>query len=1544
MAIDLSTLDAREALTAIYIGYYDRAADPAGLAFWEDVVGQDGFNLVSITTLFAAASETNDLFPFFADPASTTPTAFLTQLYLNLFNREPDDAGLAYWANELSAAVNGERADDDPNPGNPVLTVGQIITSIIEGAQAPDDVIITNKIAAALDWTATAETVSDFAYDDAAAQSAAAVIDGVDETQASVNAAAATTDTFFDPLVNPPVAGTEIDLEIGVTRVSGTEGDDQFNAFPGQNSLGGVANTLSSASNLDGKGGQDRLHADLTDEFTGSNFSGDTDVQPRIKNIEEIDIEARDGDGFTGGVTFDAKNVTDVEEIGSYFSDGDLTIENLTTLTADGDVRNTGDITIAMEHTGPFNSNSNASDLTVYFDNDYLVNDAPVNSGAFLTIELMDLDAETVGDDPLLDNPFGLITFTFGGELKTLDYGTDSNTYAELLADIQDAISLAAQTDADFSQLTASFGEDFTVQDTDTDPNPAQPDLTGTTIVITNSGPEELEAITMQATGAAPAGKDFHTGFSNEAPTTEEFPISVGIELHKAGRGGEGGDLIVGGKATATAEGIAGGIEVFNVSVKGEGEGAAAGDAKPSNIGTLTSTLGALKTVNIVTHEDFTDGDTFASLEIRDGFNALAFDVNGNPIENPNESGDLETVDANGFKGNLTLGSSQAIVNLDTLTALGGGDVTFTGILNGMEAGDTSLATPQAYTYLTGAGEDSVTVTVSGDALDFAGSSLEIKTGEGDDEIDVTMGLVTDVVTSIGVNASNEQLNQAVLDNVDIDGEGGDDIINVDGLGNANIDGSEGNDIIYTDGNGAGIITGEGTAADPFVTVVAPNTKAAWAFNFDNARADAQGLPSIPADEIPGVQSSLAYLDGATVTVTLSGAGIGNAAAGGGVMALPVAGAVQGDDGYEASFVITDLINGNDYYGDQRDVNLAVINAIEEDAVLNALLSVEMGPNNTLLITSKTSGDFDATDLRIDVAHNTAETASYAGDVLAEARELFSNSDLTLTNLWGFSTFTTERDYQATAPGADLTTSSTANDWYDGLSVLGDTNEADDNLHTRGSASNLETDNVINGGADDDIIVLSTDATPATTLNYTPGGNNSMLDGSSNETVVMTGPDFGDDTVMNFTTVGETDRTVTLAQTVGTVSEYVQGGEETIDPADPGTPETFTLDISTVPVTSLAYTVVFGTVTVNIPADATNDEVADLIAAAFADDNVSGYTATVTGAGELTFTAGENADQDPDVIAGDFDSTPSFEDNITVTVIDGTDPATITSNESFTVTFFDATLASQTDSTITILGVTSTVSVGDEDTDIASTVAGADYTGTGYAATNNSDGTVTFTSTNVGVDEDPDADIAAFDLSIAGDMVTTVPAALDFLDFTEYLGSMQDLSSAAGGSDVSNTLIPVTLDFDLVNIQANEVAVVQFDNTPSTDDWAGLNASVVQDLINNSATANDYGTLTASAANADDEYTQTATTDQLIDGAASAVIMIENADNLGEYKVFQAIWDGDASNDADSTLNGAVEVTQIGSLDFGTSLDGLTDVNLVGTAGYDALVANGILA
>jgi hypothetical protein len=78
------------------------------------------------------------------------------------------------------------------------------------------------------------------------------------------------------------------------------------------------------------------------------------------------------------------------------------------------------------------------------------------------------------------------------------------------------------------------------------------------------------------------------------------------------------------------------------------------------------------------------------------------------------------------------------------------------------------------------------------------------------------------------------------------------------------------------------------------------------------------------------------------------------------------------------------------------------------------------------------------------------------------------------------------------------------------------------------------------------------------------------------------------------------------------------------------------------------------------------------------------------------------------------------------------------------------------------------------------------------------------------------------------------------------------------------------------------------------------------------------------------------TDDQVVDGNGKAIIMVENAGNDGEYKVFELTWDA-SEGDGDE----GVSAVALGSLDFGDSLHDLSEVNLIGSDAHDILLANG---
>lgn len=121
----------------LYIAYFGRPADPVGLNYWAANIDAAGGSLTSVIAGFAASSESQTLY------ASGSTAQLVTSIYISLFNRPPEAAGLAYWTSLIdSATVSGAQA------------AFQILSSAGPG----DTSAIANKVAAANAFTASVDT------------------------------------------------------------------------------------------------------------------------------------------------------------------------------------------------------------------------------------------------------------------------------------------------------------------------------------------------------------------------------------------------------------------------------------------------------------------------------------------------------------------------------------------------------------------------------------------------------------------------------------------------------------------------------------------------------------------------------------------------------------------------------------------------------------------------------------------------------------------------------------------------------------------------------------------------------------------------------------------------------------------------------------------------------------------------------------------------------------------------------------------------------------------------------------------------------------------------------------------------------------------------------------------------------------------------------------------------------------------------------------------------------------------------------------------
>lgn len=85
----------RPALIRLYMASFDRAPEPAGLEYWNDKLELGQTTLSKISAHFVKSAE------YQATYGNTTNQKFVTIVYQNVLEREPDAAGLAYWQGRL---------------------------------------------------------------------------------------------------------------------------------------------------------------------------------------------------------------------------------------------------------------------------------------------------------------------------------------------------------------------------------------------------------------------------------------------------------------------------------------------------------------------------------------------------------------------------------------------------------------------------------------------------------------------------------------------------------------------------------------------------------------------------------------------------------------------------------------------------------------------------------------------------------------------------------------------------------------------------------------------------------------------------------------------------------------------------------------------------------------------------------------------------------------------------------------------------------------------------------------------------------------------------------------------------------------------------------------------------------------------------------------------------------------------------------------------------------------------------------------------------
>ena len=252
---------------ALYIAYFNRPADYLGLSY--QMAQADQFGLQYVANQFSKSPEYTTTF------AGKGTAEIINTIYLNLFGRAAEPAGIKFWGDLLNSNT---------------LTLGNIALSIYNGALNDDKIAVDNKLAAATAFYNSLDTSAEIVgySGDAANQVLKNWLSSI-TTDSSL--AAATTDAALLAVSTNATAahdavanvGQSFSLTSGVDPIgtfTGGAGADTFNAAP--NATGQA--TLTALDSLDGGAGIDTINV------IDTAAAGPTYVVSTVSTVKNIEI------------------------------------------------------------------------------------------------------------------------------------------------------------------------------------------------------------------------------------------------------------------------------------------------------------------------------------------------------------------------------------------------------------------------------------------------------------------------------------------------------------------------------------------------------------------------------------------------------------------------------------------------------------------------------------------------------------------------------------------------------------------------------------------------------------------------------------------------------------------------------------------------------------------------------------------------------------------------------------------------------------------------------------------------------------------------------------------------------------------------------------------------------------------------------------------------------------------------------------------------------------------------------------------------------
>jgi len=706
----------------LYIAYFGRPADPVGLTFWANQVDATNGSVAAVIAGFSSSSESNALY------AGVSTAQKISSIYLNLFNRLPEAAGLAFWAAQVESGA---------------VTQAQVAYQIQSSPGPSDALAVANKLAMAKAFTAQLDTPAELAgySSTTAAAYGRSFLSTVDSTQASVSSATTqlgsavatatgTTITKPETPITPPVVGMTYALTTGIDTLVAGAGNDTFTATldPADFALG----QLNKSDSINGGAGTDTLSLTVTGAAVGSLPA------VTISNIEKLLIQDLNKAGSVSN--YNLAGITGLTSVVSNVSTSAMLLSNVN-MGATVGILGDGSTTVSNLSF----SMANASDaVSVLFDGGVKGSPSLINSKG--TASIATINSSGVA------NTMGTISLTSGGDTinsLTLNAATDL-TGALTSTDYASSGTLTV-TGAGKVNFGSTLGFDGAIID-------ASANSGGLTIALSNniksfSGGSGADRLLGTATVANTSSIDGGTGIDTVSATlinAGNAAVFKNFELLDLAGTANSGSLDVSQLVSSTITGVVisgpstGNYSLVNLIESTSGFNVNVTGSTPGSFLTLgfaSASVSGSSDMLKYTFNNLAGTATDAGSVTSQGIETITISSGGLTTGNALRIVDnaAKSIVITGDKAlNLTLaaqsGKGGALTELDGSAATGSLTITTAATTS---SGQSALAIK------TGSGNDTITVATSA----FGGSfGSTVTTGTGTDKVVVTAATVKDTL------------------------------------------------------------------------------------------------------------------------------------------------------------------------------------------------------------------------------------------------------------------------------------------------------------------------------------------------------------------------------------------------------------------------------------------------------------------------------------------------------------------------------------------------------------------------------------------------------------------------------------------------------------------------------------------------------------------------------------------------------------------------------------------------------------------------------